>query len=79
MHGHIRERERERERRNTQLCKFKHHNFAMPKHTDVIHDLLDRFIIRPLMNNTSLLVSWTDLHGFNTKLELLFLEVLNPS
>ena len=32
MHGHI------REKRNTQLCKPKHHNFAMPKHTDVIHD-----------------------------------------
>ena len=32
MHGHI------RERRSTQLCKPKHHNFAMPKHTDVIHD-----------------------------------------
>ena len=32
MNGHI------RERRNTQLCKPKHHNFAMSKHTDVIHD-----------------------------------------
>jgi len=32
-----------------------------------------------LMNNTSSLVSWTDLHDFNTKLELLFLEVLNMS
>ena len=32
MHGHI------REKRNAQLCKPKHHNFAMPKHTDVIHD-----------------------------------------
>jgi len=32
MHGHI------RKRRNTQLCKPKYHNFAMPKHTDVIHD-----------------------------------------
>ena len=31
------------------------------------------------MNNTSSLVSWIDLHDFNTKLELLFLEVLNPS
>ena len=31
MHGNIRER-------NTQLCKPKHHNFAMPKYTDVIHD-----------------------------------------
>ena len=29
------------------------------------------------MNNTSLLVSWTDLHGLNTKLEHLFLKVLN--
>ena len=32
MHGHI------REKRNTQLCKPKHHNSAMPKHTNVIHD-----------------------------------------
>ena len=32
MHGHI------RERRNTHLCKLKHPNFAVPKHTDVIHD-----------------------------------------
>ena len=32
MHGHM----RERERRKTQLCKLKLHNFAMPKHTDVI-------------------------------------------
>ena len=32
IHGHI------KEKRNTQLCKPKHHNFAMPKHTDVIHD-----------------------------------------
>ena len=31
------------------------------------------------MNNTSSLVSWTDLHNFNTKFELLFFEVLNPS
>ena len=31
------------------------------------------------MNNISLLVSWTDLHGFNTRFELLFLEVLNTS
>ena len=31
------------------------------------------------MNNTFSLVFWTDLHGFSTKLELLFLEVLNPS
>ena len=27
-----------RERRNTPLCKPKHHNFAMLKHTDVIND-----------------------------------------
>ena len=27
-----------REKRNTQLCKPKHHNFAMSKHIDVIHD-----------------------------------------
>ena len=32
MYKHI------REKRNTQLCKPKHHNFAMPKHIDVIHD-----------------------------------------
>ena len=31
MHRHI------REKINTQLCKPKHHNFAMPKHTDVIY------------------------------------------
>ena len=46
--------------------------------------ILDRYrfcqaICRDLMNNTSSLISWTNLHGFNTKLELLFLEVLNPS
>ena len=29
------------------------------------------------MNNTSSLVFWTDLYDFNTRLELLFLEVLN--
>ena len=33
MHGHIRER-----KENTQLYKLKHPNFAMPKHTDIIHD-----------------------------------------
>ena len=32
MHVH------KRERRNTQLCEPKHHNFAMLKHTYVIHD-----------------------------------------
>ena len=32
-----------------------------------------------LMNNHSSLVSWKDLLGFNTKLELLFFEVLNTS
>ena len=37
------------------------------------------WIYQALMNNTSSIVSWTDLHGFNTKLELLFLEVLNSS
>ena len=44
MHEHI------RERRNTQLCKPKHHNFAMPKHIDVIHDwgtLLVRWLFMP--------------------------------
>ena len=44
MHKHI------RERRNTQLCKPKHHNFAMPKHTDVIHDwqvLVVRWLFMP--------------------------------
>ena len=40
---------------------------------------LGRFICRALMNNTSSLVSWTDLHDFNTRLELLFFEVLNTS
>ena len=29
------------------------------------------------MISTSSLDSWTDLHGFNLKFELLFLEVLN--
>ena len=33
MHRHIRER-----KENTQLCKLKHPNFAVPKNTDVIHD-----------------------------------------
>ena len=32
MHEHI------REKRNIQLYKPKHHNFAIPKHTNVIHD-----------------------------------------
>ena len=32
MHEYI------RDRISTQLCKPKHHNFAMPKHIDVIHD-----------------------------------------
>ena len=32
MHGHI------RKKRNTQLCKPKHHNFVMSKHTDIIHN-----------------------------------------
>ena len=44
MHGHI------RKRRNTQLCKPKHHNFAMPKHTDVIYDwqvLVVRWLFMP--------------------------------
>ena len=31
MHGHI------REKRNIHLCKLKHPNFAVPKHTNVIH------------------------------------------
>ena len=34
MHGHIRER---KEKPN--YVKPKHHNFAMPKHTNVIYDL----------------------------------------
>ena len=44
MHGHIRERE------NTQLCKPRHHNFAILKHTDVIHDwwaLVVRWLFMP--------------------------------
>ena len=36
-------------------------------------------ICRALINKTSSLVSWIDLHSFNTRLELLFLEVLNTS
>ena len=38
-----------------------------------------RDFCRVLMNITSSLVSWSDLNGFNTKLEHLFLEVLNSS
>ena len=44
MHGHI------REKRNTQLCKPKHQNFAMLKHTNVIHDwwaLVVRWLFKP--------------------------------
>ena len=43
MHRHIREREREREREKKYLIMLsqKHHNFAMPKHTYVIHDCQD--------------------------------------
>ena len=44
MHGHI------REKRNTQLCKPKHQNFAMLKHTNVIHDwwaLVVRWLLKP--------------------------------
>ena len=33
MHGYIREREE-----IPNLLSHKHHNFAMPKHTDIIHD-----------------------------------------
>ena len=39
-----------REKRNTHLCKPKHHNFAMPKHVDVIHDwraLVVRWLFMP--------------------------------
>ena len=36
MHGHI--REREREKKYSIMLSFKHHNFAMPKYIDVIHD-----------------------------------------
>ena len=46
MYGHI------REKRNTQLCKPKHHNFAMPKHVDVIHDW------------QALVVRWLFMHFF---------------
>ena len=35
--------------------------------------------VKVLINSTSSLVSWSDLHDFNTKLEHLFLEILNPS
>ena len=37
----------ERERRNTELCKPKNHNFAMPKHINVIHDWL-ALVVRQL-------------------------------
>ena len=33
MHGHIRER-----KKYPIMLSLKHHNFAMPKYTDVIHD-----------------------------------------
>ena len=33
-----REREREREKKYPIMLSFKHHNFVMPKHTEVIHD-----------------------------------------
>ena len=49
-HGHI------REKRNIQLCKPKHHNFAMPKHTDVIHDwpaLVVKWLFMPLLGFSS--------------------------
>ena len=45
MRGYIRETEE-----NTQLCKLKHPNFAMPKHIDVIHDwrvLVVRWLFMP--------------------------------
>ena len=40
MHGHIKEREgeREREKKYLILISQKYQNFAMPKHTNVIHD-----------------------------------------
>ena len=44
MHGYI------RDKRNTQLCKPKHHNFAILKHIDVIHDwwvLVVRWLFMP--------------------------------
>ena len=34
MHGHT----REREKKYPIMLSHKHHNFAMPNHTDVIHD-----------------------------------------
>ena len=44
---------------------------------------LNRYICQAncqaLMNNTSSLDSWTDLHDFNTRLKLILLEVLNTS
>ena len=45
MHGHIREREE-----IPNYVKPKNHNFAMPKHADVIHDwraLVVRWLFMP--------------------------------
>ena len=41
-------------RRNTQLCKLKHHHFAMLKHTYVVHDwqvLVVRWLFIPSSQN----------------------------
>ena len=40
---------------------------------------MGRAICLVLINNFSSLVSWSNFHDFNTWLELLFLEILNPS
>ena len=50
MHGHMREREREREREEIPNYISLNINFAMPKHTDVIHDwwaLVVRWLFMP--------------------------------
>ena len=49
MHRNIKKKEE-----NTQLCKFKHLNFAMPKHADIIHDwqvLVVRWLFIPFSYN----------------------------
>ena len=66
-----------------QTWKFEFHNsrwIQLSSRAVENHILnLDRYICQTLMNNTSSLNSWTDLHGLNIRLELLFLEVLNSS
>ena len=63
--------------RNSRQMQFM--SRAIENYTLNLDKFIYRAICRVLMNITSSLVSWIDLHGFNTRLELLFLEVLNTS